>query len=828
MQRLLFTLLLLFSILHLNAQETPANRTTVVVSGQVIEQDTGQPLEFATITFLDDQRNVVAGGITDFDGNYAIEVATGIYTIQFDFISYKTYYIRDRRIIQTTQLPKVRLALDSENLEEVVVRAETTEVQIRLDKKVYNIGKDLTTSGATVSDALDNVPSVTVDVDGTIALRGNENVRILINGKPSAIAGFGDTDALRQLPAEAIERVEVITSPSARYDAEGTAGILNIILKKEKTLGVNGSLQTYFSYPLGSGATANLNVRSDKFNIFNTTGIRYRNNPGNAFFRNAYASPEASNPLVTEERDIQRLQKGFNTNLGATYFIDEGSSLTAAAFIRTGDDEDETTNTTNEFNTDLELEKSRDRIEYETEEDFNYQLSLNYDNNFDDKGHRLTADIQYENGEETETAIIEEFNTFPDLELLPSENIVQVQDETEFLIQSDYVRPIGEDAQFEAGFRVRLENTLTDYGLFEQLVPGGDFVRNDSLSNVFDFTQNVEAVYTQYGNKFGKFSFLLGLRAEATQLIGEVTGRDVTAVEGDELNIDFDKDFFGLFPTVNLVWEFNKKENLTLGYNRRINRPRFWFLNPFPSRSSEANIFQGNPGLEPAYASAFDLGYLKRWKKLTLTSSVYYQIETDAFERIQEDTGLTTPNGIPIIRTIPINLSTNERIGFEAAVLYNPAKWLRFNGSFNFFRFEKDGSFNGIDYGNTDTSWFARTSMKIVLPHKIDWQTNAFYRGPNSNAQTENEGILSVNLAFSKDIIEDNATIGLNVSDLFNSRKRRSVTTTDDFISDSEFQWRERQINLSFVYRFNQEKKRNGRNRGGDYGGDGGDFEGTP
>ena len=828
MQRLLIALLLFATALNVRAQQPNGDVPTVVVSGQVSEQDTGLPLEFATVTFLDATGTVVSGGITDFDGNYSIEIAKGVYTIQFDYISYKTYYMRDQQILQTTQLPKVLMQLDSESLDEVVVRAETTEVQIRLDKKVYNIGKDLTTSGATVSDALDNVPSVTVDVDGTIALRGNENVRILINGKPSAIAGFGDTDALRQLPAEAIERVEVITSPSARYDAEGTAGILNIILRKEKTLGFNGSLQTYFSHPLGSGATANVNVRSDKFNIFNTTGIRYRNNPGNAFFRNAYASPEASNPLVTEDRDIQRLQRGFNTNLGATYFIDEGSSITAAAFLRTGDDEDETTNTTNEFNTDLELEKSRDRVEYETEEDLNYQLSLNYDNNFDNKGHRLTADIQYESGEETETALIEEFNTFPEFELLPSENIVQVQDETEFLIQSDYVRPIGENAQFEAGFRVRLENTLTDYALFEQLVPEGAFVKNDSLSNIFDFTQNVEAVYTQYGNKFGKFSFLLGLRAEATQMIGEVSGRDVTTVEGDELNIDFDKEFFGLFPTVNLVWEFNERENVTLGYNRRINRPRSWFLNPFPSRSSEANIFQGNPSLDPAYASAFDLGYLKKWKKLTLTTSVYYQIETDAFERIQEDTGFTTPNGIPIIRTIPINLSTNERVGFEAAVLYNPARWLRFNGSFNFFRFEKDGEFNGIDYGNTDTSWFARASMKVVLPYQIDWQTNAFYRGPNSNAQTENEGILSVNLAFSKDIIGDNATIGLNVSDLFNSRKRMSITTTDDFISESEFQWRERQINLSFVYRFNQQKQRNGRNGGGDYGGDGGEFEGKP
>ena len=246
-------------------------------------------------------------------------------------------------MFKNTTLPTQTLAVDTESLDEVVVRAETTEVQIRLDKKVYNIGKDLTTSGATVSDALNNVPSVTVDVDGTIALRGNENVRILINGRPSAIAGFGDTDALRQLPAEAIERVEVITSPSARYDAQGTAGILNIILKKEKTLGLNGSLQTNFNYPLGSGATANFNVRTDKFNIFNTTGIRYNENPGNANFENIYFSDNIENPFVNETRDINRKRQGFNTNLGIEYFLTERSSITASGFYRMSDDNDITT-----------------------------------------------------------------------------------------------------------------------------------------------------------------------------------------------------------------------------------------------------------------------------------------------------------------------------------------------------------------------------------------------------------------------------------------------------------------------------------------------------
>jgi hypothetical protein len=224
--------------------------------------------------------------------------------------------------------------------------------------------------------------------------------------------------------------------------------------------------------------------------------------------------------------------------------------------------------------------------------------------------------------------------------------------------------------------------------------------------------------------------------------------------------------------------------------------------------------------LNPAFASAFDLGYLKRWgRKITLSTSVYYQYETDSFERVQEDTGEVTPNGVPIIRTIPINLSTNTRYGFEASLLYNPKKWLRFNGSFNFFKFVTEGEFNDVDYGNSDTSWFAQGSVKVTLPWKIDWQTNGNYRGPRNNAQTTSEGIFSINLAFSKDIINDNGTLAFNVSDLLNSRKRRSFTETDTFTSDSEFQWRERQFILTFTYRFNEKKKSERSNRGGDGGG---------
>ncbi len=827
MRTILTSILLCASALLMAQRPTQSEAADVIIKGKILETGTNIPLEYATVSFTDQQGKIVTGGITDMDGVYSIEVPSGVYDVKFEFISYESKVLSKQRLTKDTTLPNIMLALDSESLDEVVIRAETTEVQIRLDKKIYNIGKDLTTSGATVSDALNNVPSVTVDVDGAIALRGNENVRILINGKPSAIAGFGSTDALRQLPADAIERVEVITSPSARYDAEGTAGILNIILRKEKTLGLNGSINVNIGVPVNSNVSTNINLRTDKFNIFNTTGYRYSDAPGNASFDNRYfdrtvidedtgevtvVSPTFDR--TTEDRDYNRLRKGFNTNLGMEYFLTDKSSITGSAFLRLGDNATETTNITDNFNPVDTRVSSITRIEDETEEDTSYQFSLNYVNDLNDDGQKLTIDLQYEKDDETEISNIVESTTFPNSERLPSEFITAIEDQTEYLVQADYVLPIGENAQFEAGIRGNYKESITDYELLEEGGTSNQFYLNEDISNVFTYDENISAVYTQYGNKFGKFSFLAGLRLENTQLKGNVAA-EVEAT--DDVDLNFDKNYLGLFPTVNLTYELNETSSFTLGYNRRINRPRGYFINPFPSRSSEANVFQGNPDLDPAYSSAFDLGYLKRFgRKLTLTSSVYYQYETDAFERVQEETGMFTSNGVAIIRTIPINLATNKRIGAEAGVLYNPLKWLRLNSSFNFFQFETEGFFNDVDYGAKNTSWFARFSSKVTLPSKIDWQTTAFYRGPSNNAQTESEGIFSLNLAFSKDIMNDNGTIGLNVSDLLNSRKRQSFTQTESFTSDSEFQWRQRQITLALTYRINEKKQRQRPQRDGD------------
>ncbi|NRD22483.1 outer membrane beta-barrel protein [Winogradskyella litoriviva] len=817
---------------------------SIKIEGIVVEEGSNIPLEYATVVVKTKENSkIITGGITDAKGKFKVEIPSGNYIISIEYISYKTKTFPEQNISKHTDLGTIKLALDEESLDEVMVVAERTTVEIKLDKKVYNIGKDLTTAGGTVSDALNNVPSVTVDVEGAISLRGNENVRILINGKPSAMAGFGDSNVLSQLPADAIERVEVITSPSARYDAEGTAGILNIILRQKETLGFNGSVTLTAGNPDNVGVSAALNYRKEKYNLFSNFGWRYFDAPRTSlidvnYFDSVEDDGSISEPeyrRIIENQDVDRIRRNYNANVGMEYFLSETSSITGSIFYNFGTDADVGLNSSERINNAIIVEETL-RRERETEESDGYQIAVNYAKQFgEDSDHKLTVDFQFEKDKEDAYTYLNEdyvFTNDTDAEAFQIEQEFTNEDQKEYLIQADYVLPLGKSSRFEAGYRGNFKNSITDYQLDQENFDTGELELNESVSNIFDYNENVNAFYTQYGTKLGKFSFLLGLRLENTQLKGDIDSRlteeELNDYFGFPIETNFDKNYLGLFPTVNLIYNLNKadsdiEESITLGFNRRINRPRGRYINPFPSRSSRTNIWQGNPNLDPAFSSTFDLGYLKRWEKFTLTSSIYYQHETDSFERVQENTGQQTTDGIDIIRTIPINLSSNDRTGVELGLMYTPAKWLRLNSSFNFFQFETEGEFNGVDYSAKNTSWFARFSSKVSLPLAIDWQTSAFYRGPRQEAQTDAKGIFSLDLAFSKEILKKKGTLALNVRDLFNSRKYKATTTTDFFERYNEFQWRQRQINASFTYRFNQ--KLNKRERSGQRGNDGDDFD---
>ena len=811
-KKLLFVVFL-WSFFSLSSQNKPTHEHQI--KGKIIDSESDEPLEYATVVIKNSTTNELSGGITDINGIFNIKVKEGIYDISFEFISFKTITMNDININKTTDFGVIRLSENSNKLDEIVIIAEKSTVDIRLDKRIYNVGKDMTIKGGSASDVLDNVPSVNVDVEGNVSLRGNENVRILIDGKPSALVGLNGTDALRQLPANAIEKVEVITSPSARYDAEGTAGILNIILRKGIANGFNGSVNSTIGSPKQFELATNLNVRTKKVNIFSNLSYQNRNSPGNSFTQLSIIDNQITSSQRNEERVYERIRDGYNINVGLEYFLTEQSSITGSFFYRDADNKNLSTNNITLF--DISGFLYDVRTQDEDEIDTTSQFSLNYMNDFDGNGHKLSIDLQLSDSQEIENALINDS--------VSQENNRTTENSKTTLLQSDYTLPIGKNAQFEAGYR----------GEFQKLNSDFDVTRTPALvfnpSNNLDFEQNVNAFYTQFGNKLNKFSYLLGLRAEITDV----------KVRLNNTNENFDYSYAELFPTINLGYERNENQSFTIGYSRRLRRPRFWYLNPFESRTSQNVINKGNAGLIPTFTNSFDVGYLQKFGKFTLNSSVYYQHSVNAIQRVRRDE-IRFIDGVNQVVNIsePINLASEDRHGFELTANYNPSKKIRLSGSFNLFKEKSKGSYEynkftidqvtgeitstpeTINLANTNSSWFSRFNVSFVLPFDIQMQNRLSYRGPRNSAQRFSKGIFSANIALSRDVFDEKGTLVFNVSDVFNSRKSRSINYSPNIenptsISNQEWQWRVRQISLNFTYRFNQKKREQQKRNSNDF-----------
>ncbi len=811
----------IFTITFLSVFSQKPQNNQISITGNIIDSNTKEPLEYATVVLNNIETNQLSGGITDEKGNFTIKIIPGTYDISFEFISFKTIKIPKKIINSSINFGTIKLSEDSDKLDEIVIIAEKSTVEIRLDKRIYNVGKDMTVKGGSASDVLDNVPSVDVDVEGNVSLRGNENVRILIDGKPSALVGLSGTEALRQLPADAIERVEVVTSPSARYDAEGTAGILNIILRKGVATGLNGSLNTTIGDPTQYRIASNINFRTKKINFFTNLGYRNSSGPGNFLTNLSTFENESVNSLRIEDRDFERNRNGYNINLGLEYFLSNESSITGTYFYRDSDNKNLSTNTIQVFDANNILEFSDVRIQDEDEIDETSQISLNYTNNLNSSGHKLTIDFQYSDSKEIETAFIDD--------ALASEKNITTENSKSTLIQSDYVLPIGEHMQFELGYRGDFQDLNSNF--LVNRIPELDF----NPSNNLIFKQNVNAIYSQFGNKINKFSYLLGLRTEITDVKVRLTNT----------NENFDYRYTEVFPTINFGLERTDNQSFTLGYSRRLRRPRYWYLNPFESRNSQNVIYKGNPGLIPTFTNSFDLGFLQKIGKLTLNSSIYFQHSVNAIQRVSRDE-IRLLDGVNQVITIrePINLASEDRYGFELTANYNPSKKVRLSGSFNVFQQESKGLYeynkftidetSGAiisspeiqDLGNINNSWFSRFNATFTLPWKIQMQNRLSYRGPRYTAQSESKGMFSANIALSKDVLSEKGTLVLNVSDVFNSRKWRSTNFNPNkenptSINSQESQWRVRQISLNFTYRFNQKKNQGRERRGGeDYEGD--------
>lgn len=822
--KLLFTSFSIFIICSLQAQRgggqgrgQGGERVKPILKGKIVDDISKEALEYATVTlFSKKDSSMVTGSITDEKGLFKIETRPGRFFAKIEFLAFKTQTIADIKLGKDNpvmDLGTLSLLSDSETLAEVEVRAEKSQMQMSLDKRVFNVGKDLSTTGGSAEDILNNVPSVNVDIDGGVSLRGSGNVRILIDGKPSGLVGVDNANGLRSLPSNLIDKIEVITNPSAKYEAEGMTGIINIVLRKEKKKGVNGSIDLSAGYPDNYGIGVNMNVRRNKFNFFTNYGLSYRKGPGQGkVYQEIYK--DTGTEISDQIRSSSRGGLSNSIRFGTDYYFNEQNTLTGSFLYRTSDEDNLSEYIYNDYLNSFTPENfvSRsDRIDEEKEKETALQYALNYKKKFDRKGQEFTFDIQYEDDLETENSDFTE--SFFNADLSPGNpDLLQKssnrEGEKQWLFQMDYTHPISEEGKFEIGIRSNLRDIKNDYLVeeFEDNV----WRSIEDLSNEFLYDENIHAAYAILGDKKGKFSYQLGLRGELSDVKTEL-------IQTNEIN---DRNYFNLFPSAHFTYDIGNNNSVQISYSRRIRRPRFWDLNPFFSFSDSRSYFSGNPNVDPEYTNSMELGHIKYWDKGSLSSSIYYRHTDGVIQRITER-GLV--DGDTLFITKPQNLATENAYGLEVTFSYNPQKWMRVSGDVNLFRAITDGTNFGQSFESDTYTMSSRITSMITLWKELETQVRFGYRAPRETTQGRRKAMYSLDLGLSKDIWQKKATLTLSVRDALNSRKRRYETVGPGFFREGEYQWRARITTLKLNYRINQKKRRGGK-RGGYQGGGEGEF----
>lgn len=807
-----------FSISLLGAQSQPdkgphadePEKAKGMIIGQVIDQTTQTPLEFATISVLSKMdSSIVTGGISELDGKFGVEVEYGEYIIKLEFISYEKLFIdnvvvdKDHKLVD---LGEIQISPAAEVLQEIQVIAEKSEVQFDLDKRTFNIGKDLANKGGSAEEILDNIPSVSVDVDGNVALRGSENVRILVDGKPSGLIGLGDSGGLKSLPANMIEKVELVTNASARYDAEGTSGIINIVLKKDRKNGLNGAVDVSTGLPERYGLGVTMNVRKKSINYFLNYGLRHRTGPGKGY---TYQEFYGNVPIPFTEQFQDRNRGGLSNSFrgGMDVFLSEKDVLTGAFTYRLGDDYSDALTKFYDYDMNRVLSGISERTQDETEDEDDLEYELNYERKFDREGQKFTAQFQYRNNRETESADYLEipydanYNRTEDPAL--TQRSINTESHGHTLIQADYVHPFSKDMKIEMGVKTTFGRIGNDY-LVEELSDDG-WMNLVGLTNDFNYEEDILAAYLIFGNKIGKWSYQAGLRAEQSSVLTELR-------QTNEVN---DRSYGNLFPSAHLNYEIDKANSIQLSYSRRISRPRFWYLNPFFTFSNSRNIWGGNPNLNPEFTDSYEVGYLKYWETVTLGTSVYHRHTTGVIERIAR------VDGEGITRTQPENLSTENAFGVELTTTADVNKWWRVDFSANVYSEKTRGQLGDLNLASDAFTYRNRLSSKMKFWKDAEFQLRFDYRAPQNTTQGRRKSMSGFDIGLSKDVMDKKGTITFNMRDLFNTRKWRHETFGDDFFMEGFYQRRPRQVSVSFNYRINQKKQRQRSDRGDGGGGDG-------
>lgn len=801
------------------------------VSGIIVNKK-NQPVPYASVTFSNKANKTLSDAVlTDEKGQYTLQLMPGDYDITVEAIDYKKSVV-SKNIAKAGNIGALSIEAEptstvdgkTKEIQGVVITASATKAyKVELDKKTYDPSQDIVSKGGNLQDVLTNVPSVSVDTDGTVSMRGNSNVKFLINGKPSSLLGIDDgANALQSIPADQIERIEVITNPSSKFEASGTAGILNIILKKDKKMGFNGSVTGTLGYLPRTNLNANLNWRKGNWTWFLNGGGGYQKNEStmkNTTTRKDDIGSLASDAFPFTQYSQQngkttRESNTYNVTAGFTHDFSDKTSINFSGMIRSFDTDQTGLNSYNErlYTTPTSGVSNvlRERNSYGNNTNLATQFDLGLDQKIGDNGQLLSASASYQTNKTDGINKIDQ-RTFIENIVQPNGNIinnVSTDSKTDtFIGKIDYELPIGEKSKLEAGARYDYNRNTYNYFVDQKLNDQPTTTRFDFTSNTV-YSEKILGVYAQFKSKIGeKFAYQLGLRSETSKIDVNFQNFDVN---GNPANTpEVNKNYTKFFPSAFLSYDLAKNNQILLNYSRRINRPRAFSLIPFMSFDDDRNYFRGNPNLNPTYENSFELGYNLSNKKITFNPTLYFKKSEDEQNRYQyvDQTGA--------VNTIPFNVGTETNYGLDLNGTYDPYSWWKIMLSADLYGYKNTGSYNLFpdnpktlnDFSGSGFSYRIRFNNTFKPTKNLSLQIQSFYRAAEKTAMNNRKAMYGIDFGASQTIWKGNGIIGFNIRDIFNTRKMKNFSDNAQFTREMEMQWQPRQFALSFTYKFKQGEK---------------------
>ena len=768
------------------------------INGLVKDADTHLPLQFVTVSLQDIETSELTGDVTDKEGKFELSVPDGKYYCIVESLSFQPFIIQVLSINQDLEMGTIELEQHSENLEEIELIARSKLVDHNLTKKVYNASKDIANIGGNAVTVLENTPTVKIDGQGNITIRGNTAL-VLVDGKPYG-GQRSSADVLSLIPANTINKVEVI-SQSAKYDAEGGGAILNIILKKRSTEGYNGTIEAHLGLPDNDGFSTFVNYKTDKINMFSTVSfnhqVKIKDTEIQQIFLDDMQQPTGN---FDQERSDYRQRNSFLINLGSDFYLDEKNTLTTSILFTNSNKNYDSEFYLNDYEPIDELIKSSLRKVDDNSDEGYLEAFFQYTTKFNKEGHQLSADIKYDNSIADNETDIHNTETFPGNELT-DQKYVKDESVDNFYIKADYTLPIKEDGSFEGGFKSNFRNYDNDFASSNLNQSTLSFEPIADFTSQIEYKENIYAFYANYSKQFDKFSFSLGLRTEITK----------TTITEKIIDDTFVNNYQDIFPNALINYALSDENIISLGYTKYIDRPSISELNPFNSFTDERFILVGNPYLQPYYTNYFYMEYYQEFEKLSFNTALFYSNSTDRILNVLENTGNQTSDGFDIYRRIPINNGTLNYTGLEIEATYNPSNKIRLYGLISpYFSQLSDTRENAYDFDNW--VWYGNFRLLYRINNTLRFNIDYVYQSAQKTAITELKAFQYANLNVSKDLLEGKSTLSFKINDVFHTRKAQfssleaNTITQRNFIFDTQFL-------LSFSYRFNKSNRRNSHNR---------------